>query len=553
MEPMSDPNTSRRAVLAAALSLLAVVWFGNIEFRKLVKPDEGRYAEVPREMVASGDWLTPRLNGIKYFEKPPLQYWATATAYSAFGLHHWTARLWSALTGVLGIFVIWFTGRRLYGEPAGVLSALVAGSSVLYVALAHINTLDMGLTFFMGSSLCTFLLAQRQGIPVKERKLWMALSWAATAAAILSKGLVGLILPGLAIFVYSLLRRDWRIWLRLEPLIGILLLAAIAAPWFVWVSIVNPEFPGFFFIHEHFTRFLTSAHRRVQPWWFFIPILLAGLLPWTVTAAAAVRQSWRAGAQASGFDPGRFLVVWFATVFVFFSLSGSKLPSYILPMFPAAALLIGRYLTQASPRALAWQLAPMAAIGLVLAVITPFLHVARRSEVPQELYDHYAIWLQVAGAMGAAGAMAAIVLVLRKRLVAAVAAAAAGGLLFTQLAVTGHDSLNYVTSAYHLAQKINPVLRPGVPFYSVRTYEQTLPFYIGRTLILVEFADELEYGLKQEPQLGVPTVTEFEKRWTSHEDAFAVMSWDTYRDLGQRSVPMEIVASDPRRVIVRKK
>jgi len=553
MEPMSDPNTFRRAVLAAALSLLAVVWFGNIEVRKLIKPDEGRYAEVPREMVATGDWLTPRLNGIKYFEKPPLQYWATATAYSAFGLHHWTARLWSALTGLLGIFVIWFTGRRLYGEPAGILSALVAASSVLYVALAHINTLDMGLTFFMGSSLCTFLLAQRQGIPVKERKLWMALSWAATAAAILSKGLVALILPGMAILIYSLVQRDWRVWLRLDPLLGVLLLAVIAAPWFVWVSAVNPEFPGFFFIHEHFARYLTAVHRHVEPWWFFVPILLAGLLPWTMTAAAAVRRSWRDGAQSDGFDPGRFLVVWFATVFVFFSLSGSKLPSYILPMFPAAALLIGRYLTQASPRAVAWQLAPMAVIGLALALITPFLHIARKSEVPQELYDHYAIWLQVAGAMGGAGAMAAIVLVLRKRLVAAVAAAAAGGLLCTQLAVTGHDSLNYVTSAYHLAQKIKPVLGPSMPFYSVRTYEQTLPFYIGRTLILVEFADELEYGLKQEPQLGVPTVTEFEKRWTSHEDAFAVMSWDTYRDLGQRSVPMEIVASDPRRVIVRKK
>jgi 4-amino-4-deoxy-L-arabinose transferase-like glycosyltransferase len=206
MEPMSDPNTIRRAVLAAALSFLAVVWFGNIESRKLTKPDEGRYAEVPREMVATGDWLTPRLNGIKYFEKPPLQYWAAATAYSAFGLHHWTARLWSALTGLLGIFVIWFTGRRLNGEPAGILSALAAASSVLYVAVAHINTLDMGLTFFMGSSLCTFLLAQRQGIPVKERKLWMALSWVATAAAILSKGLVALILPGMTILVYSLVQ-----------------------------------------------------------------------------------------------------------------------------------------------------------------------------------------------------------------------------------------------------------------------------------------------------------------------------------------------------------
>jgi 4-amino-4-deoxy-L-arabinose transferase-like glycosyltransferase len=553
MQPMSNPNTLRRVVLAAALAVLAVIWFGNIESRKLIKADEGRYAEVPREMVASGDWLTPRLNGIKYFEKPPLQYWATATAYSAFGLHHWTARLWSALTGLLGIFLIWFTGRRLYGEPAGILSALVAASTVLYVAIGHMNTLDMGLTFFMSSSLCTFLLAQRQGIPVKERKLWMALSWAATAAAILSKGLVALILPGMTILIYSLVQRDWRVWLRLDPLPGVLLLAAIAAPWFVWVSAMNPEFPGFFFIHEHFTRFLTHVHRRVEPWWYFVPILLAGLLPWTVTAAAAMRQSWRAGARATSFDPGRFLVIWFATVFVFFSLSGSKLPSYILPMFPAAALVIGRYLTQASPRAVAWQLAPMALIGLALSVITPFVHVARKSEVPQELYAHYAIWLQVAGAVGGAGAMAAIVLALRKRAVAAVATAALGALLCTQIAVAGHDSLNYVTSAYHLAQKIKPVLRPDVPFYSVRTYEQTLPFYIGRTLTLVEFADELEFGLEQEPDLWVPTLAEFEQRWVSHYDAFAVMPPDAYRELYSHGLPMEIIASDPRRVVVRKK
>jgi hypothetical protein len=222
-------------------------------------------------------------------------------------------------------------------------------------------------------------------------------------------------------------------------------------------------------------------------------------------------------------------------------------------MFPAAALLIGRYLTQASPRAVAWQLAPMAAIGLVLAIITPFLHIARSSEVPQELYDHYATWLQLAGAIGGAGAMAAIVLVLGKRLVAAVAAAAVGGLLCTQLGVTGHDSLNYVTSAYHLAQKIKPILGPGVPFYSVRTYEQTLPFYIGRTLTLVEFTDELDFGLRQEPELWVPTLAEFEQRWVRQADAFAVMPPDAYRELYNHGLPMEIVASDPRRVIVRKK
>jgi len=553
MEPMSDPNTFRRAVFAAALSLLAVVWFGVIEYRKLVKPDEGRYAEVPREMVATGDWLTPRLNGIKYFEKPPLQYWATAVAYSTFGQHHWTARLWSALTGFLGLFVIWFTGRQLFGEPAGTLAAMVAGSSLLYAVIAHINTLDMGLTFFMGSSLCAFLLAQREGTNAKEHRLWMALSWAATAAAILSKGLVALILPGLAIFVYSLLRRDWRIWLRLDALLGILLLVAIAAPWFVWVSIVNPEFPGFFFVHEHFARFLTTVHRRVEPWWFFIPILVLGLMPWTATAFAAAWRSWRAGAQTSGFDPGHFLVVWFAVVFVFFSASGSKLPSYILPMFPAAALFIGRYLTQASPRAVAWQLVPMALLGLALLAVTPFVNFGRKSEVPAELYDHFAVWLQVAGAISVAGSMAAIAFLLRKRLLPAIAAAAACALLSVQVAGLGHDNLNYVTSAYHLAQRINPILRPGVPFYSVRTYEQTLPFYIGRTLTLVEFADELDFGLKQEPQLWVPTLAEFEKRWKEHDDAFAVMSPDTYSELDGHGLPMQIVASDPRRIVVRKK
>ena len=124
LQPMPESNCPRPAVLAFLLLIFFSVWFGVIEYRKLVKPDEGRYAEVPREMVATGDWLTPRLNGIKYFEKPPMQYWATATAYFAFGQHHWTARLWSALTGLLGLFVIWFTGRQLFGEPAGTLAAL---------------------------------------------------------------------------------------------------------------------------------------------------------------------------------------------------------------------------------------------------------------------------------------------------------------------------------------------------------------------------------------------------------------------------------------------
>ena len=114
----TDATISRRWLWLLLLAV-AVIWFGTLEYRKLVKPDEGRYAEISREMVASGDWLTPRLNDLKYFEKPPLQYWATATAYTLFGEHQWTSRLWSALTGFAGLLLVWFAGTRLFGREAG--------------------------------------------------------------------------------------------------------------------------------------------------------------------------------------------------------------------------------------------------------------------------------------------------------------------------------------------------------------------------------------------------------------------------------------------------
>ena len=145
-----------------ALVLIGLaVWFANLDYRKLIKSDEGRYAEISREMAVSGDWVTPRLNGIKYFEKPPLHYWAGAAAFTLFGEHEWAARLWSALTGLLGIALAWYVGRRLFGPAAGLYAAVALASSLMYVVVGHLNTLDMGLTLFLFAVLCGFLLAQR--------------------------------------------------------------------------------------------------------------------------------------------------------------------------------------------------------------------------------------------------------------------------------------------------------------------------------------------------------------------------------------------------------
>ncbi|TMG75174.1 MAG: glycosyltransferase family 39 protein [Betaproteobacteria bacterium] len=249
---------SRRG-LWLLLAVFAAVWFCNLGYRHLFKPDEGRYAEIPREMTASGDWLTPRLNGFKYFEKPALQYWATAAAFGAFGQNEWAARLWPGLAGFFGVLLVFWAGNRLFAPPIGLYGALVAASSAMYVLIGHFLSLDMALAFFMSASVFAIALAQRDESGDKERRRWMLAAWAAAALAVLSKGLVGIVLPAGAVVLYVLIERDWKMWTRFHVVPGGLLFLAIAAPWFVAVSLANPEFFRFFFIHEHVDRFLTRA------------------------------------------------------------------------------------------------------------------------------------------------------------------------------------------------------------------------------------------------------------------------------------------------------
>jgi len=531
------------------LFAFAAIWFSNLEYRKLVNPDEGRYAEIPREMIASGDWITPRLNDIKYFEKPALQYWATATAYTVFGEHQWTARLWSALTGFLGVLMVLFTGRRLFGAQAGWYAALVLASSLLWVLIGHINTLDMGVSLFLSAAVCAFLLAQQDTAEARTRGRWMLAAWAALALAVLSKGLIGLVLPGAALVLYVLIERDWRLAGRLRLVAGVALMLALTLPWFVAVSRANPEFFHFFFIHEHFERFLTKQHGRYQPPYYFIPVLLAGMLPWTIVLLDTLARAWKRDPQQK-FQVRRFLLVWAAVVFVFFSVSDSKLVSYILPMFPALALLIGARLTAISARALAWQTLPAAIAGIALLALLPGIGRYASREVPVEMLRDYADWLFAAGLLQIAGAAACAWLAWRGRTGAALLALAGAGLLFGQLALSGHESLSRANSAYHIVQKIKPELKAGMPFYSVNTYDQSLQFYLRRSTTMVEYKDELGFGIAQEPQKFIPDLAQFEKTWNADREALALMSPEAYETFRAKGVPMRLVARDTRRIIV---
>src|SRR5215472_6831956 len=181
---------SRRAAVSLLL-VFALIWFSNLDYRRLIHPDEGRYAEIAREMSLSGDWVTPRLNGIKYFEKPALQYWITAATYDAFGVHHWTGRLWPALAGFLTVIFIGYVGSRIAGPQIGLYSAAALGGSAWQVVNAHLLTLDAGLCLWMSIGLGGLLIAQRGSATPREERLWMLIAWTALALAVLSKGLIG--------------------------------------------------------------------------------------------------------------------------------------------------------------------------------------------------------------------------------------------------------------------------------------------------------------------------------------------------------------------------
>ncbi len=540
----------------AALLLLIVALLlalSSIGVRKLANPDEGRYAEISREMAVSGDWVTPRLNGLKYFEKPPMQYWATAAAFEAFGFNEFSARLWTALCCIGCVALVAYAGRRLFSAEVGALAALALAGSPYFLALGEIVTLDMGLTFFTTASVCAFLLAlHRAQDPARQRR-WMLVAWAAMAGAVLSKGLVGILFPAAVLFIHCAVHRDFSVLKKMHWGWGLAVFFAICTPWFVLVSERNPEFARFFFIHEHFERFLTTEHRREQPWWYFTPILFGGALPWAFLLLPAVRKAWRAESGLTGFRPLRFSVIWTFFVLIFFSASGSKLPAYLLPVFPPLAFVIGYYLHQTPLRRLAWYVLPVVALGMLGAYFAWRAPLGIGNDAKRALYAAYSGWVMAAALVGAAGTLAAFVLFRRNRRMSAAAAIAAAGILQIGIANLGFEATaSPQQSAYALAQALKPLLKPDTPVYMVKYYDQSLPFYLGRTVTLVDYYDEFQLGIDSEPDKVVRKVADFPALWMRRPDALAIMSDDTYKALSAQGVPMQIIHQDPRRLAVGK-
>jgi 4-amino-4-deoxy-L-arabinose transferase-like glycosyltransferase len=374
---------------------------------------------------------------------------------------------------------------------------------------------------------------------------------------VLAKGLIGVVLPGAILVVYTVASRDWKIWTRLHLGKGLLLFFAIATPWFVLVGLANPEQPHFFFVHEHFDRFLLKEHHREAAWWIFFLLLAAGSLPWVgVLAQSLVLGARREppGTAPGPFRPRLMLLVWLAFILLFFTKSSSKLPGYILPVFPAAALLVANYLDTGTRRSRMLTCALTAVLGMALLATVPFMPRFAKHAGEAALYQAYQPWVLAAGFVAAAGGIVALLYARQMQRDLMVVVLAVAGFVSTQLMLAGFEPIGQARAGVNLLPAIEAQLKPGTRIYSVGIYEQSLSFYLRRTVTLVDYWDEFTFGLQQQPELSIPTVPAFVAQWRADGAAgrrsLAIIREDIAADLKRQGVPFRVIAADARRTVI---
>ncbi len=485
------------------------------------------------------------LNGLAYIEKPPLQFWATALSIRLLGPSEFAARLYCALTALGTILVVWLAARRLWGPDAGWRAAAVLSGMLIFVVLGQLLTLDMSLTFYMTSSLAAFLSAQQAAQP----RRWMLLAWAATGLGVLTKGLVAAAIPAAVLILYSLYARDASPWRRLYAKWGLPLFLAITVPWHWLAARRLEDFLEFFFVHEHVARYLTPIADRQESWWFFGGVFLAGSMPWTLSALRVLGSGWRRqGGSPAAFSPTLFLWIWVVFVGVFFSLSDSKLMPYILPLIPALALLIAALPARVLERDFLFTAILTLLAGLALGLASLNWPRAIASS------DRSAYFLPLAKPLGQIALLLAVsgafVLVQRARgATRAGVFLGVGWCLAWLLLIRAAAWVAPVYSGAALAAAL-PAADRAAPIYSVGTYDQSLTFYLRRTVTLVAYRGELDYGLRKAPAAEIADVAEFLRRWSPPAQAFAVMEKTMFDDLKQRGVPMRPIAASANRVLV---
>jgi len=544
------PRPGRAASLGAVIALAATLFLFHLGTYGLWEPDEARYAEIAREMLAAHDFVVPHLNYVPYVEKPPLLYWLTACSFAIGGLSEFAARLAPAAAALTTVLATWLFAARVFDYRRAMLAGAMLATAPLFAVMAQVLTTDMLLTSFVTVSLAAFFLAWSEG------GSWRWLLYVAMALGTLTKGPVAIVLPVCAGSGFLLWQGSpfpslgkgvrglgfRRALTRFHPLSGFLLTFAIAAPWFLIVSWREPGFAGFYFVGEHLHRFLKPNFEHAQALYFYFPVLILGFLPWSILAPFG---RWKASANRGARD---FCLIAAAVIFGFFSLASSKLIPYILPAFPPLAIAIADSVISSEEHARGarrFAIAAMIALALIgvpmlaapfAGLSAPYLSMVRSA-------------LLAAGLIAIAGGAMAGLSIARGRVDAApplvVLTMAAALIAGSYGRLEAEPLRSYAGLCRSIAARA-----PGATLISYHRYVQSLPFYNRRRVIMAGAPSELNFGMEHSGDAAnwfLATDDELFRRWDAPGPKVLVIDESDLERLRPRLGNFTTIASEDRK------
>ena len=543
--------------ITCLLLFLGILYLGTSWLRPLSNPDEGRYTEIPREMVVTGDWTTPRLNGILYFYKPPLFYWLEALSIKIGGLYLFTLRVPNALLAIMGCLFTYLTGTKLYSKRTGIFSALVLGTSLLYFGMGQIITMDMAVSVFITGALFCFIVGVKEKPSYKKSLLCYGF-FLFLSLGVLTKGLIGIVIPGLIIFLWLLLCNQWKKCSNFPLWKGFFLFAILTIPWHLLAAIATPAREGcslfstnptgqgflwYYLIHEHILRYLNVASAdRYHPFWFFFVVLPLGFFPWIFFLPQAI---WKECKKSSG---SLFFLLWPTVVLLFFSFSKSKLIPYILPAYPALALLTGHYI------ALLWDNIPCRkfcialmsyGIGsILLSFSIPIVLFKRAGKISPEALPWFAILIMIAVFGGI------LTFALAKRNHPRKAAVTMLSSTFLSLLLMNPiGNYSQHPSTQSLAHFLKSRITETTPVFTLYDYHQDFPVYLNQTIgVGLHTPNEQKFGLSLEDHSNRYLKEDnFFKTIKGKKRIYALTKADSYFTLAKKhpELPLFLIKANP--------
>lgn len=500
-------GNSRLMLILFTLFSLFFLW--HISTYPLMEPDEGRYAQIPMEMLQSGNFLTPYLHNLLYFEKPILGYWLNATMLWLFGANEFAARLATALYALGGIYGIYYLGRRLFNTTVGALAGIITATSTLYYIIGSINILDMGLSFWYELVIISCSLFIKT-----SKRQYLYLFYIAIALGTLTKGLIAIVLACGVIGLYVLWTWNWTIIRKFLYLPAILVFILIVSPWFILVSKANPSFAYFFFIHEHFMRYLYPIHDHNEPFYYLWIILIIGLFPWTGYALANCK--YRDLTKLCSFtkiaEHTKLLLIAASWPMLFFSFSSSQLAPYIVPVIPFCSLLIAKQIyTNVRSNCqylIAWS------INFILTITIIIGGYLYSQSFQEGLLQRELILLASNLLIG----NLLMLLVFRKNYRQAIAINIIMAILFVASLQPIFAEVATRRSTAYLAPILNSPHYREAQLVNYKDYTETLTFYTHKLPLICNYYGELAFGAIQEPEKPYfINAEELVARWTTNE------------------------------------